>query len=457
MVGQPDDLIFIAGTPEIKLIPDVFVLDPSVPEADCPTVATSTIAGIKVEQTYACDGYPDRLCDVQQTNIYDGAADYYPARQYFLPIKFPVAPETSTGHEGALPIHFDGSTPAGTVGSIVFYQRGSDTGDCPANCRVIGSVNVYVIAPGTETQAKTWFKITSSVSNIAGDTLIINNPLINGNAQARVFVQHSPPAGGGRWNHPVAAYYVAPNWRIRNEDAIAMPTGLTFNVRIDPSALKLDTAYSGQGAYLTINHPLSNGNPYATIIAAPFSAGTGSTRRYMNHPFSIVYNGFHWLVHFPDGAAMPASLVTGSRTNPTFVRPGFFVKVIATSEFVDDNRTSDPSGFAETQLSNGAGVDIVASPGRMTSNGKILNQFCWSINTNNPAIATFTESVLPSPAPIHYNWFESKYYGVGSFAGGLTVFHEDGTYMDGRTPFNVWAPYRSDCPPLPLRYRPPVP
>jgi hypothetical protein len=50
---------------------------------------------------------------------------------------------------------------------------------------------------------------------------------------------------------------------------------------------------------------------------------------------------------------------------------------------------------------------------------------------------------LPPPAPVSYNWVEAKYYGVAIGASSAEVFHQDGTRMDERTPFNVWGEYQS--------------
>lgn len=448
MVAQPDDLIFTAAVAETKLIPVVYAAE-DTSDGDCDPVAVSSITGVLLESTYACG----TLCAIGQTAVVGAAV--LGTNTHLFQLEPPTPPDTVGRLEGAVPVHYNGSATAGTTGTITFYRRDSETASCPGlGCTAIGTVNVYVVAPGPQPQ--TWFKVSSAVGNVSGDTLIIDHPLLNGKPSARVFVQHSQQ--GTFWNHPVAAFYQSPNWRIRNEDAVTMPTGLTFNVRIDPSALRLRTkrpSEGSQGPFIQINDPRTNNNPFATIIATPFTAGTGSTRRSMNHPYSVAYDGAKWQVRFSDGANMPPVLVTGSRTSPVYTEPGFFIKIITISEFVDDNLFSDPSGFTDTHLSNGAGVDIVGVS-RTSGPTKIISPFCWSIGVNNPMIATLNWTPLPPPAPNNYNWIESKYYGVGFLFNNLTVFHEDGTFMDGRTPFNLWAPNRTDCPPVPLRYRPPT-
>ena len=61
-------------------------------------------------------------------------------------------------------------------------------------------------------------------------------------------------------------------------------------------------------------------------------------------------------------------------------------------------------------------------------------------------ITTLNWTPLPPPAPVNYNWVQFKHYGVGVRGNIAMVFHEDESFMDGRTPFNVWGPYRVTCP-----------
>lgn len=444
-VAQPADLFFTAGVPETKLIPHVFAMwDASEAQPpfnggeDCGALAISNISGVHVENTYGCSG---KGCVVAQSVDVDIASGPQPA-PIPNPFRFPLKcdPSGLPPHvlSGAVPVHYDGIAPGGTVGSITFtghteFKRPTD---------VLGSVNVYVVAPGA--QPLTWFKATSTAANISGDTMILDNPLINGKPLAKVFVQHSQQ--GTPWNHPIAAFYDNRTWRIRNEDAVAMPTGVTFNVRIDPSAIRVRSKYSTEGIqtqFIAINHPVANGNPFATIIATPVSAG----QLRMNHPYAVVYARPNWQVRFADGANIPQSQV-GFPTSIKY-EPGFMVKVIGASQSVDDNLQGDASRFSDTTLSNGGGIDIVAAGSRVSGDKKVLSQFCFTTNTRNPIIATVNWSPLPPPAQSHYSWVEAKYYGIGLLGNILTVFHEDGSIMDGRTPFNVWGPAREDCPPLP--------
>lgn len=468
LVAQPNDLVFTEGIPETKLIPAVYA-HPAGENLDCGVQATSSIFGVLVEQTYACGV----LCAVSQSEEVDIAGG--PGAAYRFPLVLPSFPGEITPLEGAVPIHYDGTARAGSIGFIAFEQRTSD--EVNTDPVFLGSVNVYVVPQGQ--QPETWFRVAASSSNIVGDMLIIDHPFLNNNANANVFVQHFRTSDGLFWDHPVAAIFVGQRWRVRNEDATPMPIGLTFNVRVDPSAFKIRTKYQSEGiqeSFLIVNHPLANGNPFATIIATPISAGTSQgTRRFMDRPYAVLYDGAQWQVKFVDGSPMPPSISVSppglSRRppieppgqppvpplSPQRFEPGFVVKVIATSEFVDDSLTTDPSGFAETQLSNG-GVDIVAI-NRTSGASKIINFFCWSTNTFSPFLATMNLTPLPPPAPINYNWLESKFIGVGLLGDMFQVFHEDASTMLGETPFNIWAPFKDECPPGPpsqMRYRPPT-
>jgi len=89
-----------------------------------------------------------------------------------------------------------------------------------------------------------------------------------------------------------------------------MPIGLSFSVRIDPSAARINTAAANQSHYLIIDNPITNENPYATVIVTPVSSGV----RRMTHPFAVGYVAPHWQILFTDAAAMPPT----DRT----VRPG---------------------------------------------------------------------------------------------------------------------------------------
>jgi hypothetical protein len=434
-VGQPNDIIFKAGTPAIKYIPHIYVDwhdTLSLGDTDdCGVVAVSDVPGVSVQETY-CFAGGCRIGMAAGTRV---ALQASTPASYFYPYDGPGGYQ-----QGAVPVIYDGVS-RNVKGTITFYLMLDDIG---VDLKRIASVNVYVL---TGNLPQTWFIWTTSPSNILDDSTILNHGLLNGNSSATLFTQHYS-TNGTTWNHPIALWYntATLRWNIRNEDGTPMPAGLSFSVRIDSSAKRVPTAHVNQSHYLIIDDPVSDNNPFATIIVTPFSAGAAR----MMHPFALRYTAPHWQIDFMDGAPMPASYVfLGFK-----FQSGFFVKIIGASQYVDDRLSTDASGMVNTSLSNGAGVDLNAiGSGRVVGNTIFLRQFCWTMNATMPLIATMNATALPPPAPRNYNTVEAKYYGVGFSVNAATVFHEDGTKMFGTTPFNVWAPYKSGCAPDPMPHQ----
>jgi hypothetical protein len=419
-------LVFTAGVPSVQYIKprklNFFSLwaEGSVGYADCQAYARSNVSGVSITDTYASPG------TVRPPGVWgaiDGSTGPSTPNGYYQYWGYP-------DHlSGQIPIVYDGSGAprTGTI-DIAVNEQDLDSGFSPRN---IQSVNVFIVSKGTPATA---FTITSKQNTTTGPNLTLDHPFLNNTPTAKVFAQHY--GFGSTWNHPIAVWYdtAKGKWNIRNEDGTKMPVGLTFSVRIDPGAIFVQTAAANQPQYLIVPDPNTYGNPYATIVVTPV---TGGDRR-MTHSYGVVYSHPYWLVWATSGGAMPTS--SGSNF------AGFNVKVVSASHYVDDNRWGDPSGLLNTQLSNGAGTDIVASTGRMSGNMKILSHWCWSVNSPvQPIIATLNLTPLPPPAPVNYSWNAWKFYGVGTYANMAVVFSEDGSFMDGRTPFNVWGPYRSDC------------
>lgn len=424
-VGTLPDVFFTAGVPSTQYIKPVKVnfespwAPGSVYYSDCQAYARSNVSGVSIQESYGNPGTvvgPGDWAGIDQSS---GPA--LGQNRYFRTWGYP------TRESGQIPIIYDG-TGSPRVGNIDIAVNQGD--EFHFNMRYIARVNVYIVARGAPSSA---FTVTSTAMTVSGDSLTLDHPLLNENGNTKVFAQHY--SSGATWNHPIAVWYDTSRrrWKIRNEDGAAMPVGLTFSVRVDPSAMVIYTAFKDQPHYLIIQHPESDGNPYATIVVTPMSAGD----RRMSLPFAVAYVHPHWQV--TTGGPMPTSY--------SGYRPGFHVKLIGATHYVDDLRLGDPSGFLNTDLSNGAGIDIVASSGRMSGNKKFLSHWCWTVDSGvQPIITTLNWTPLPPPAPVNYNWVQFKHYGVGVRGNIAMVFHEDGSFMDGRTPFNVWGPYRVTCP-----------
>lgn len=90
--------------------------------------------------------------------------------------------------------------------------------------------NVFVPPAGSNV-----FVHTTTSGNIIGDYTIIDNPMLNGNPNARILVtQNWNPSGStGKYNnHPIGVFYTSGKWNIFNQDRATMPTGVSFNVYI---------------------------------------------------------------------------------------------------------------------------------------------------------------------------------------------------------------------------------
>jgi hypothetical protein len=61
---------------------------------------------------------------------------------------------------------------------------------------------------------------------------------------------------------------------------------------------------------------------------------------------------------------------------------------------------------------------------------------------------TANQTPLPAPNPSNFGTIVDPHI-LGVWQSGKTmgVYHEDNTYMDPRSPLNIWGPYRADCPP----------
>ena len=414
-VSQPPDVVFTAGVPETKYIRQVWAIWPSpLGGDDCGAMAKSTLPSVKIQATYCTWDNPS-ACQISNLVQVDDASG--PAMLY-------VAQEVN--HIREVPVIYDGQGAAGTSGRILFGQQ-TEIGGL---ANTLGTVNVRIASPAQA--ASGWMTVTAAPNNLRGDSIELNSPWLNAKPNARVFAMHLG-AGTATWNHPIAVTYdrATARWRIRNEDSVAMPAGLSFVVRIDPSARVLYTASGSPQRYLIIDDPIANNNPYAVIIATPTSSGT----RRMRHPYGVAYVAPHWQVLYTDGALMPTSTVSGGA--------GFMVKVFGGGQYIDDTRPADPSGFQGTHLSDYVGTDIVAAAARVSGPTKALRKFCWTGGTKTRVLATYNMTPLPPPAPVSYNWVEAKYYGVAIGANSAEVFHQDGTRMDERTPFNVWGEYQS--------------
>jgi hypothetical protein len=325
-----------------------------------------------------------------------------------------------------IPLIFDGKTPRGTHGTLEIGIIDNDLGiQDDDHIGIINTVNVYIESPAPP---PTWFTILSAPANISGDHVILNHPYLNGKSTALLFVSHvrnpNGAASGRDWNHAIAVQYDNANrkWTIRNVDGTAMPAGLGFNVRIDPTAFRACTPrFLPQSFdFATINNVVSNNNLQATIIVTPIG---GSAHPVAVHPFAP-----NWQIVYSDGAQM------GPNTC-------FNVKVFAFTQYIDDPANGDLSGRLNVALDLGVGQDAGGNGLAHNVGSRRLLPFAWAQYIPNlPIIVTSTRGLVPL---LGSQFSDPKNIGVfyerGIVPNVWGVFHEDRSDIPVGAQFNVWA------------------
>ncbi len=138
-------------------------------------------------------------------------------------------------------------------------------------------VEFNVFAPAPSLRA---FVHTTTSDNVDAHRTILDHPMLNGNPDAIVFIEHSwNPDGespGVYHNRYTGVFYDAglERWVIFNQDNSTMPTGLAFNVFVAngmPNAfVHQPTEGNGNNSSITyLDSPLTNDNPNAIIIVTP--------------------------------------------------------------------------------------------------------------------------------------------------------------------------------------------
>jgi hypothetical protein len=275
----------------------------------------------------------------------------------------------------------DGTTPAGTQGRISLAVN--EGGDVISVLRTIGTINV-IVGPSSAT---TWFSVNSTALNISAHRVVLDHPLLNGNGGARLFVSHvyNPPGLTPTfWSHPIATHYdgALAKWTINNSDGQTMQAGLGFNVRIDPSATRYytgDPSVRPPVPFVTINDPIANRNPYATIIV-----GMTTGLAVNPHPVAVQYAAPNWRIVNSDGALIPA----GVRFN---------VKVIGFSAYHRyDFVTTDDR--IDRFVSNAAGISVDGSS--FVSTDTRLLFFWWQFGRRSlPGIVGYSSIGLKTRDP----------------------------------------------------------
>jgi hypothetical protein len=160
------------------------------------------------------------------------------------------------------------------------------------------------------------FVHTATAANITSNSTFIDHPFSNNNPNAIVLVTQNwnPGGGSGKYNdHPIGVWYstTAKKWAIFNQDIASMPIGADFNVLIPVTDLAA-FVHTATAANITsnstfIDHPLTNNNPHAIVLATQNWNPGGTGGIYNDHAIGVWYStgAKKWAVFNQDIAAMP--------------------------------------------------------------------------------------------------------------------------------------------------------
>jgi hypothetical protein len=138
-------------------------------------------------------------------------------------------------------------------------------------------------------------------ANTVGHSTWLDHPLLNGNPDAIVLAtQHWNPVGlPGTYNdHHIGVRYDGGTgkWSIQNQDEVDMPEGAAFNVYMPPTGANAFTQVTTLANRVDnatyVDHPESNGEPYAVCLFTPNWNPAGLPGTYDDHATGIWYSDF---------------------------------------------------------------------------------------------------------------------------------------------------------------------
>jgi hypothetical protein len=160
------------------------------------------------------------------------------------------------------------------------------------------------------------FVHVATAANIDAHTTIIDHPLTNGNPGAIILVTPNGNPGGisatTYHSHYIGVFFnITQNkWGIYDEDGAAMTAGDAFNVLVPTAGAGVFVqTVSAAANSTTIDNPLTNGNPNASILVTPvWNPGGGVSGTNADYPISVLYNTIlnKWTIFNQNGGVMPA-------------------------------------------------------------------------------------------------------------------------------------------------------
>lgn len=183
----------------------------------------------------------------------------------------------TTGKPNAVVFATQNATPLGLVGmtndaSIGVWYTGLEWSVFNQNFATLPVGSAYnILVCNAEDDAV--FVHTATPSNITSNWTEIDNPLTNGNPEARLTVtQNWNPGGiGGVYNdHAIGVWYTGARWAIFNQDLAPMTDGASFNVLVDAAPNLVAVDGPGEvGKTFTLNGSFPNpaaGTTYVRFV-----------------------------------------------------------------------------------------------------------------------------------------------------------------------------------------------
>jgi hypothetical protein len=259
----------------------------------------------------------------------------------------------------------------------------------------------------------TVFVHDATLASIAYNYTLIDDPLLNDNPGATVFVtQNWNPAGqpGVYNNHVVGLWYSTTDekWSIFNEDVATMPEDASFNILVasadETAIIHTATAGNTSGNNTRIDDPRIDGNPNALLtVSQNWNPGT-AVGVYNEHPIGVYYYDGHWRIFNQDYAAMPENAAFNILIPPT-----------------------DSAAFTHVATATNSDVNVTYIDHPL-------------LNGNPDAIALATQNW--NPGGREFGVYNDHHTGVwySTTQGRWSIFNQDLAEMPEGAAFNVYVP-----------------
>lgn len=259
------------------------------------------------------------------------------------------------------------------------------------------------------------FVHTTTAGNIIEDATYVDNPMTNGNPNAKIIISHVANPGGQLlvYNQNISGVYYSSSmgkWGIYNENMAPMEEGVSFTVYVADDAHSFKHIATEPGVYTELDFPGLNDNPEA--IAVYTNTYTGERN---DNNFQFVYGGGRWNIYNEDNTTiMPSETTffvaiggeTGTMQFPHMVtqdniHPMFDDSTILDHPLLNDNpnaRFVFAHNWGAAGTTSNVDIDEVLSCWYENSSGR------WHI---------FTEAEIPMPINATFNILIDTQSGMG--------------------------------------------